>query len=113
MKYYITTPELAEGISSIKAKQLGCSGSTQFWWSVTHCDNNISYLSFTDEECEPEITPATYDEEGEELTPEVILVNKVLYQNPLDNPVLTIRVNDLVDYDYMVENGLIDTLGDL
>jgi hypothetical protein len=107
MKYYITTPELAEGISSIKAKQLGCTGTTQFWWAVTHCDNNISYISFSDEECLPEITPATYNEEGEELTPEIIINNRILYQNPPEDPVLVIRVDDLVDHNYMVENGLI------
>jgi hypothetical protein len=101
MKYYITTPELAEGISSIKAKQLGCDGTTQFWWEVTHCDNNKSYLFIPDEHCSPVITPATYDENGNELTPEIISP-RILYQNSPDHPVLTITTDDLIDYDQLM-----------
>lgn len=90
MKYYITTPELAEGISRIKAIQMGCEGITNFWWSVTHKANNVSYLSFTDEESQP----------NEDGSP------KVLYKNPPDNPVLIITTDDLTDFAYLVASGI-------
>lgn len=102
MKYYITTPELAEGISSIKAKQMGCSGATQFWWGVTHCDNNISYLSFTEEDYKLQNTPATYDMKGKELTPETTQTSKIIYEKGK----LVITTDDLVDYAELVRLGI-------
>ena len=34
MKYYITTCEVAKGISALEATNRGCTGTTSFWWSV-------------------------------------------------------------------------------
>jgi hypothetical protein len=49
MKYYITTPEIAQGISAIEAQKRGCQGVTAFWWSIiNHPTNGQSALIFTD-----------------------------------------------------------------
>ena len=90
MKYYITSPEMASGISHIKAIQNGCTGVTQFWWEViNHPTENLSAIVFNDSECELE--------DGETI--------KILYQNPIDNPVFEISTNDIVDYNYIINQG--------
>jgi len=90
MKYYISSPEMASGISHIKAIQNGCTGVTQFWWEViNHPVENLSAIVFTDAECELE--------DGE--------TEKVLYQNPSEKPLFQITTDEIVDYDYMIKNG--------
>ena len=49
MQYYITTPELAQGISAIEAQKKGCIGVTSFWWSIiNHPTNGQSAIVFQD-----------------------------------------------------------------
>jgi hypothetical protein len=53
MKYYITQQELAQGISAIKAQQMGCNGVTSFWWGVVKRPIlNEAALAIPDEETE-------------------------------------------------------------
>ena len=102
MKYYITTPELAQGISAIKAQQMGCTGATSFWWGViTHPSNGQSAICFTDKECT--LADAVYDERGELVSPAETV--KTLYANPPESPSLTITTNDLDDYDTLELGG--------
>jgi hypothetical protein len=91
MKYYITTPELAHGISAIKAQQMGCTGVTAFWWGVTHTEDN-SYLAIPHEDYADIVTPATFDEEGNELTPETTTIRVVYSHGDIE-----ILSTDLVD----------------
>ena len=98
MKYYITTPELAKGISAIKAQQMGCSGVTAFWWNVTaHPTSGESAIVFLDADCV--LNPAVYDEEGVLITPAEAV--KVLYTSDTTE----ITTNNLKDNNYMVSNG--------
>jgi len=52
MKYYITTPQIAELISRNKALEMGCGPVTKYWWSwtVNHSNPNEAALCFQDEE---------------------------------------------------------------
>ena len=48
-KYYITTPEIANGISALEAQKRGCTGETAFWWDViNHPTNGQSAIVFQD-----------------------------------------------------------------
>ena len=101
MLYYITTPELASGITQIKAKQMGCTSTTLFWWGlINHPTLNQTAICITEEEALP--IPPTYDVEGVELTPEM---PRILYQNPLEEPVLTITADDFVDRSVLEAQG--------
>lgn len=97
MKYYITTPELAQGVSAVKAQQMGCSGMTSFWWGIiTHPSNGQSAICFIDEDYT--LADAVYDEEGGLIVQAETV--KVLYSNNS----IEIKTNDLKDDNYMVSN---------
>jgi len=101
MLYYITTPELASGITQIKAKQMGCDYTTLFWWGlIQHPTPNQTAICIPESEALP--IPATFDENGVELTPEM---PRILYQNPPEAPVLRITTDDLVDRSVLEANG--------
>ena len=55
MKYYITTPQIAELISRNKALELGCGPVTQYWWSwiINESNNTEAALCFKDDENVP------------------------------------------------------------
>lgn len=102
MKFYVTTPEIAKGCSAIKAKQLGCSGGTAFWWMVIdHPTENLSAIVFTDEEVA--LAGEVLDENGNVLYPAETV--KVLYRNPPDEPIMVITTDDLIDKATMIANG--------
>lgn len=113
MKYYITTPELAKGISAIKATQLGCGGSgdmTAFWWAIiAHPSNGQSAICFTEDECT--LASAVYDEEGEIVTPAETV--KTLYVNPPEAPSITITTDDLDDHATLEAGGWFVVGGDV
>jgi len=68
MKYYITTPQIAELISRNKALELGCGPVTQYWWSwiINESDNTEAALCFKDDE---DIPYETVDSLGSEWYP--------------------------------------------
>lgn len=102
MQYYITTPELAKGISAIKAQQMGCLGTTAFWWGIiNHPTNGKSAIVFSDDECV--LADALYDEQGNLITPAETV--KILYKNPPEAPTVTITTNDLKDYAFLNAAG--------
>ena len=102
MKYYITTPELAKGISAIKALQMGCNGATSFWWNIiNHPTNGTSAICFSDDECV--LAPAIYDENGTLITPAETV--KTLYKNPPETPTVTITTTDLKSHAFMETAG--------
>ena len=105
MQYYITTPELAKGISAIKASQMGCGGNgdtTSFWWAIiNHPTNGQSAISFTDDECV--LAPAIYNENGVLVT--LAETVKTLYKNPPESPTVTITTNDLKNYAFLDAAG--------
>jgi hypothetical protein len=86
MKYYITQQELAQGISAIKAQQMGCTGVTAFWWGVVKRPIlNEGALAIPDEETELA--------EGETI--------KTLYENAD----FIITTNDLVEHAVLEAEG--------
>jgi len=86
MKYYITQQELAQGISAIKAHQMGCTGVTAFWWAVIKRPIlNEAALAIPDEETELA--------EGETV--------KTLYENGD----FIITTDDLVSHDVLESGG--------
>jgi len=98
MKYYITTPELAQGISAIKAQQQGCTGVTAFWWAITtNANGTQSALCISDEEAalSPGVEEYT-DEEGNVVPAVPAQTVKTIYKNPPDAPTVTITTDDLV-----------------
>lgn len=98
LKYYVTSPETALGVSALKAQEQGCTGVTCFWWSViNHATNGKSAIVFQDEECA--LNPDVYDEEGVLITPAETV--KVLYSNGN----VQITTNDLNTEAYMNSNG--------
>ena len=110
MKYYITTPELAQGISAIKARQMGCSGMTSFWWDIIeHPVNNQSAICFTEDECT--LASAVYDEEGEIVIPAETV--KTMYVNPPEAPSITITTDDLDDHATLEVGGWFLVGGDV
>ena len=52
MKYYITTPQIAELISRNEALEKGCGPVTLYWWSwiVDYSDSTQAALCFQDDE---------------------------------------------------------------
>jgi hypothetical protein len=92
MKYYITQQEIAQGIeiaqgvSAIKAQQMGCTGVTSFWWSVVKRPIlNEAALAIPDEETELA--------EGETV--------KTLYENGD----FIITTDDLVEHSVLESEG--------
>ncbi len=86
MKYYITQQEIAQGISAIKAQQMGCTGVTAFWWSVVEGPIlNEAALAIPDEETELA--------EGETI--------KTLYENG----------DFIITTDDLVEHGVLEAEG--
>ena len=86
MKYYITQQEIAQGISAIKAQQMGCGGVTSFWWSVVKRPIlNEAALAILDEE--------TQLTEGETV--------KILYENGD----FIITTDDLVERNVLEAEG--------
>jgi hypothetical protein len=98
MKYYITQQELAQGISAIKAQQMGCTGVTAFWWGVIKRPIlNEAALAIPDEETV--LAPAIYNEENELFTPAETV--KTLYENGD----FIITTDDLVSHDVLESEG--------
>jgi hypothetical protein len=94
MKYYRTqqqvaqeiAQELAQGVSAIKAQQMGCTGVTSFWWTIVKRPIlNEAALAIPDEETELA--------EGETV--------KTLYQNGD----FIITTDDLVSHDVLEGEG--------
>lgn len=95
MKYYITTPELAQGISAIKAQQLGCVGATAFWWPVTVDQDGLqAAICITDEEAAlaPAIAASTNPFTGDVIPAVPAETVKTLYEG-----FITITTDDFVD----------------
>ena len=72
MKYYITTPQVAELISRNEALIKGCGPVTQYWWSwiINNSDSSQAALCFRDDEIVPYTTTGSlgaewYDNGGE------------------------------------------------
>lgn len=98
MKYFITTLELAQGISAIKAQQMGCTGTTSFWWGIIqHPDTAEAALCIPQEEYT--LTEEVKDEEGNIIIPAESF--KVLYES-LN---FLITTNDLIDFDELDNEG--------
>lgn len=72
MKYYITTPQIAELISRNKALEKGCGPVTKYWWSwiINESDNTQAALCFQDDE---DISYETTGSLGSEWYPEDML----------------------------------------
>jgi hypothetical protein len=94
MKYYRTqqqiaqeiAQELAQGVSAIKAQQMGCTGVTSFWWTIVKRPIlNEAALAIPDEETELA--------EGETV--------KTLYKNGD----FIITTDDLVSHDVLEAEG--------
>lgn len=98
MKYFITTLELAQGISAIKAQQMGCTGTTSFWWSIiAHPETAEVAICIPQEEYT--LAEEIRDEEGDIVTPAETF--KVLYESQS----LLITTNDLSDFDELDNEG--------
>lgn len=98
MKYFITTLELAQGISAIKAQQMGCTGVTAFWWSIVkHPETSEAAICIPPKEYT--LAEEARDEEGNIVTPAETF--KVLYEGQD----LLITTNDLSDFDELSNEG--------
>ena len=98
MKYLITTLELAQGISALKAQHMGCSGVTSFWWGIIkHPETAEVAICIPEEECT--LAAEVRDEEGNIVTPAETF--KVLYESQS----LLITTNDLSDFDELDNEG--------
>lgn len=98
MKYYITTLELAQGISAIKAQRMGCTGVTAFWWSIIKHPETAEVAICIPQE-EYTLAEEIRDEEGNIVTPAETF--KVLYESQS----LLITTNDLSDFDELDNEG--------
>ena len=82
MKYYITRQEIAQGISAIKAEQMGCGGVTSFWWSVIKRPIlNEAALAIPNEETELQSGYDILDMEGNVTGSVPAETVKTLYEN--------------------------------
>jgi hypothetical protein len=68
MKYYITTPQIAELISRNKALENGCGPVTKYWWSwiINYSNPLEAALCFQDNE---DVEYETVDTLGSEWYP--------------------------------------------
>lgn len=102
MKYYITRQEIAQGISAIKAEQMGCGGVTSFWWSVIKRPIlNEAALAIPDEETELQAAYDIYDIEGNITGSVSAETVKTLYENGD----LVITTDDLVEHEVLEAEG--------
>ena len=72
MKYYITTPQIAELISRNEALERGCGPVTKYWWSwiINESDNTQAAVCFNDDETVPYATTGSLGSEWYPADPE-------------------------------------------
>lgn len=72
MKYYITTPQIAELISRNEALERGCGPVTKYWWSwiINESDNTQAAVCFNDDETVSYVTTGSLGSEWYPADPE-------------------------------------------
>ena len=102
MKYYITTLKIAQGISAVKAQQMGCGEVTSFWWNVIKRRNlNEAALAIPDEETKLQAGYDIIDMEGNVTGTVPAETVKTLYENGD----FIITTDDLFEHEVLEADG--------